>query len=80
MGAGHYRASLLAYRRVKLCHVQLHRGPASCLRQCRTRRKALELTPGDEEIQAALSVAQSVLQQTQQQKYSSPDSALCTTP
>jgi hypothetical protein len=43
-------------------------------------RKALELSPEDQEVLAAMSVAQSVLHQTQQQKYSSPDSAIRTTP
>lgn len=42
-------------------------------------RKALELKPDDEEALAAMSIAQTVLQQTQQQKYSSPDSSCCNT-
>lgn len=44
------------------------------------RRKALELNPEDAEVQAAVSVAGAVLQQTQQQKYSSPDSQCRTSP
>ena len=84
MGMGHYRASLLAYRQG---HARLHSMAQSLIyvvrHWSRTHmpcRKALDLSPGDQEILAAMSVAQSVLQQTQQQKYSSPDSAIRTTP
>ena len=42
-------------------------------------RKALELKPDDQEAAAAMSVAQAIFQQTQQQKYSSPDSSVRST-
>ena len=48
---------------------------AACVRVC---RKALDLKPDDDEVVAAMSVAQAVLQQTQQQKYTSPNSSIRT--